>query len=184
MRPNLYWMLCWGGIAPAVMGVIFLFYCFKWEPVKYGSVEYPNWAHGIGFLMSFSSMMWIPGYALYYLATNSGTLKDVSWVLEGRGQLSCLNWCWFVSREWWRGSLQISSLTGVSWPVRPLTSTWWTSPAQGWWRTRAPSSPPTLLTRPMSSPASLSLKISFQIYYSCHNTIIISTCSCGDNINI
>lgn len=76
MRPNLYWMLCWGGIAPAVMGIIFLFYCFKWEPVKYGSVEYPNWAHGIGFLMSFSSMMWIPGYALYYLATNNGSLKD------------------------------------------------------------------------------------------------------------
>ena len=78
MRPNLYWMLCWGGVAPAVMGIIFLFYCFKWEPVKYGTVEYPKWAHGIGFLMSFSSMMWIPGYALYYLLTTSGTFKEVS----------------------------------------------------------------------------------------------------------
>ena len=78
MMPNKYWTLCWGGIAPAVMATIFLFYCVKWEPVKYGNVEYPQWAHYIGFVMSASSMMWIPGYALYYLATTTGTLKHVS----------------------------------------------------------------------------------------------------------
>ena len=155
MRPNLYWMLCWGGIAPAVMGIIFLFYCFKWEPVKYGSVEYPNWAHGIGFLMSFSSMMWIPGYALYYLATNNGSLKDVSCVLR-TGLTDVL---YLLFRNWWRASRRTSSPTGVSWPARPVTSTWWTSPPPDWWRTRAPSSLPTLLTRPMSSFLSLSLRI-------------------------
>ena len=47
-RPNLYWTLTWGAVAPAVMAVIFLFYCFRWEPVKYGTVEYPTWAHVIG----------------------------------------------------------------------------------------------------------------------------------------
>jgi hypothetical protein len=30
------------------MAIIFLFYCFQWEPVKYGTVGYPNWAHVIG----------------------------------------------------------------------------------------------------------------------------------------
>ena len=60
------------------MGVIFIFYCVQWEPVKYGSVEYPPWAHMIGFLMSASSMMWIPGYAIYWMYTTRGSLRDVS----------------------------------------------------------------------------------------------------------
>ena len=58
--------------------IIFLFYCIKWVPVKYGDVEYPMYAHIIGFGMSLSSMLWIPGYAIYYLATQRGSLRDVS----------------------------------------------------------------------------------------------------------
>ena len=40
--------MTWGIVAPLVMAIIFLFYCFQWEPVKYGTVAYPNWAHVIG----------------------------------------------------------------------------------------------------------------------------------------
>ena len=29
MLPNRYWVICWGVVAPLVMGVIFLFYCIK-----------------------------------------------------------------------------------------------------------------------------------------------------------
>ena len=29
MLPNKYWVVCWGVVAPLVMGVIFLFYCVK-----------------------------------------------------------------------------------------------------------------------------------------------------------
>jgi solute carrier family 6 GABA transporter-like protein 1 len=76
IKPGLYWIVCWAGVAPLVMLVIFLFYVVRWEPVKYGTVEYPPWAHGIGFLMSFSSMMWIPGYAIYYMLTTRGSFKD------------------------------------------------------------------------------------------------------------
>merc|ERR1719239_771898 len=75
-KPNLYWTLTWGVIAPLVMAVIFLFYCFRWEPVKYGTVEYPPWAHTIGFFMSLSSMVWIPGYAIYWMCTTRGSMKD------------------------------------------------------------------------------------------------------------
>lgn len=74
--PNMYWIVCWSAIAPGVMGVIFIFYCVQWEPVKYGTVEYPNWAHIIGFIMSFSSMIWIPGYALYWMYTTRGSIRD------------------------------------------------------------------------------------------------------------
>jgi hypothetical protein len=45
--------------------------------VKYGSVEYPFWAHCIGFIMSAASMLWIPGYAIYYLMTQRGSFRDV-----------------------------------------------------------------------------------------------------------
>jgi len=76
LRPNLYWRITWAVVAPLVMAVIFLFYCFKWEPVKYGTTEYPRWAHGVGFLMSLSSMIWIPGYAIYWMVTTRGSIKD------------------------------------------------------------------------------------------------------------
>ena len=100
-KPNMYWKLTWGIIAPLVMGVswrlkcrvcdtfemqlqcfcsfqfIFCFYVFSWKPVKYGDVEYPTWAHILGFIMSMSSMLWIPGYAIYYLATETGSFQEV-----------------------------------------------------------------------------------------------------------
>jgi len=75
-RPNNYWLITWGVIAPLVMLVIFFFYIIKFEPVKYGNVSYPTWAHVIGLLMSASSMLWIPGYAIYYLWTGEGTLAE------------------------------------------------------------------------------------------------------------
>ena len=47
-RPNAYWLATWGVVAPLVMAVIFLFYVYQFEPVKYGKIEYPSWAHIIG----------------------------------------------------------------------------------------------------------------------------------------
>jgi len=75
-KPNMYWKLTWGIIAPLVMGFIFCFYVFSWKPVKYGDVEYPTWAHILGFIMSMASMLWIPGYAIYYLATETGSFQE------------------------------------------------------------------------------------------------------------
>lgn len=54
--------------------------------MKYGKdYEYPIWAQIVGFCLSCSSMLWIPGYAIYYLMTSPGSLKQV--------KLGCLtNW--------------------------------------------------------------------------------------------
>jgi hypothetical protein len=50
-----------------------------WKPVKYGDdIEYPFYMHVMGFCMSLSSMIWIPGYAIYYLLTQRGSFRDVS----------------------------------------------------------------------------------------------------------
>ena len=47
--------------------------------MKYGTdYDYPKWAEGMGLCMSFASMVWVPLYAIYYLLTQPGTLKEVS----------------------------------------------------------------------------------------------------------
>ncbi|CAB4058288.1 SLC6A1 [Lepeophtheirus salmonis] len=75
-RPNFYWIATWGFVAPVVMASIFIFYLFRWSPVKYGDIQYPLSAHVIGFVMSLMSMLWIPGYAIYYMLNQRGNLKD------------------------------------------------------------------------------------------------------------
>lgn len=56
---------------------LFIFYFAKYEPIKYAKVySYPWWGEVLGFCISSSSMVMVPGYALYYLATSSGSLRE------------------------------------------------------------------------------------------------------------
>ena len=81
-KPNMFWFLCWKYFAPAVMLMVFVFYCISYTPVTYGhNYTYPKWAEILGLLMSFSSMIWVPGYALYYIFTQPGTIMEVSRLL-------------------------------------------------------------------------------------------------------
>ena len=57
---------------------VFLFYVIQYIPVSYGeNYQYPWWAEVIGIIISLSSMLWIPGYAVYYIITTPGTLREV-----------------------------------------------------------------------------------------------------------
>ena len=76
-KPNIFWYLCWKYFAPLVMFCVFIFYIVSFKPVKLGSYEYPGWAEGLGLCFSFASMMWVPGYAIYYLLTQPGTFMQV-----------------------------------------------------------------------------------------------------------
>lgn len=41
---------------------IFVFYFVKYEPIKYANTyEYPLWGEALGFAISGSSMIWVPG---------------------------------------------------------------------------------------------------------------------------
>lgn len=74
---NKFWYACWVVFAPAVMVAIFVFYVVQYEPLMYGtSYEYPLWAQGLGIAISFSSMIWIPAYAVYYMLKSKGTFKE------------------------------------------------------------------------------------------------------------
>ena len=62
------------------MQAVFIFYVISYQPVTYGKdYIYPDWAEGLGLCISFSSMVWVPAYAVYYLATQPGTVLQVGW---------------------------------------------------------------------------------------------------------
>uniref|UniRef100_V5I972 Transporter n=1 Tax=Anoplophora glabripennis TaxID=217634 RepID=V5I972_ANOGL len=74
IRPNRFWTICWKYLAPLTMGLIFIGQCLQYERLTYGDYEYPYWAEIIGLCISFSSMMWIPLYAIYYVISEPGTI--------------------------------------------------------------------------------------------------------------
>jgi len=41
-----------------------------------GDYHYPVWGEMLGFMISLSSMIWVPGYFVYYLLTTEGSLKE------------------------------------------------------------------------------------------------------------
>jgi solute carrier family 6 GABA transporter-like protein 1 len=72
-----YWLICWVVIAPAFMIFVFLFYFIKYTPITYGrDYSYPMWGEMMGFMISLSSMIWVPGYFVYYLLTTPGTFME------------------------------------------------------------------------------------------------------------
>ncbi|KAH0561633.1 sodium- and chloride-dependent GABA transporter 1-like [Cotesia glomerata] len=77
IRLNKFWYICWLVFAPVIMAFIFVFQCVQYKPLKYGSkYEYPTWAEVVGFCLSFSSMIWIPAYAIYYVLATPGSIKE------------------------------------------------------------------------------------------------------------
>ena len=49
-----------------------------YKPVTYDEYVYPAWAEIMGLLISGASMMWVPIYAVYYIATAPGnSLREV-----------------------------------------------------------------------------------------------------------
>jgi hypothetical protein len=55
-----------------------VFYFAKYTPIKYGDFyDYPPWGEALGFLISLSSMIWVPG-KIYIISgvksKNSGSI--------------------------------------------------------------------------------------------------------------
>lgn len=76
-RVNYYWFVCWVFLAPAFMVFLFAFYFVKYVPISMGDYRYPAWGEALGFMISLSSMLWVPGYAIYYFFTTRGTWQEV-----------------------------------------------------------------------------------------------------------
>lgn len=75
-KPFWFWKWCWALFAPLVMAGVFTFYIYSYSPVTFGSYTYPKWAEIMGLCISFSSMIWIIIYAIYFMITTPGSLSE------------------------------------------------------------------------------------------------------------
>lgn len=58
--------------------MIFVSQCVQYKRLTYGSdYSYPLWADIVGILISLSSMVWIPLYAIYYVFSGPGSILEV-----------------------------------------------------------------------------------------------------------
>ncbi|XP_056157585.1 sodium- and chloride-dependent GABA transporter 2-like [Lampris incognitus] len=76
-RPWPFFKLCWRYLTPAVCTGTFMFSLVCWSPLSLGKgLEAPGWATTLGWLLTFSSISLLPIWAIYALATASGTLPQ------------------------------------------------------------------------------------------------------------
>ena len=54
-----------------------MFYFVRYSPITMGDYHYPAWGEVLGFAISLSSMLWVPGYAIYYLLSTKGSWSEV-----------------------------------------------------------------------------------------------------------
>jgi len=59
---------------------VFVFSVVKYEPLVYMDYRYPAWGQGIGWLMALSSIIAIPGYAIYLFVVTPGTVRQVGYL--------------------------------------------------------------------------------------------------------
>ncbi|XP_019617655.1 PREDICTED: sodium- and chloride-dependent GABA transporter 1-like [Branchiostoma belcheri] len=78
-RPNPWFKICWLFLTPAVCLFTFFFSLVQYKRLKYVDYLYPVWGEVIGWFLGLSSMLVIPGYAIYKLAVTPGTLRERFW---------------------------------------------------------------------------------------------------------
>ena len=57
---------------------VFVFNLVTYSPLKFGDYEYPGWGQAIGWLMTVSSLIFIPAVMIYKLLKTTGTIKEVN----------------------------------------------------------------------------------------------------------
>ncbi|KAI6184597.1 Sodium-and chloride-dependent creatine transporter 1 [Aphelenchoides bicaudatus] len=74
--PNPVFPILWKYASPLVTLVMFFFCLIMYEPIKYpNGRDFPTWAMVFGFVLSSTSMVVIPAYAIYYLFLKRSNLS-------------------------------------------------------------------------------------------------------------
>lgn len=74
--PSFWWKMCWTVTTPAICVGIFIFYVVQYEPLVYMNYRYPWWGEVIGWCMTMSSVLVIPGYAIFIFIKTKGTWRE------------------------------------------------------------------------------------------------------------
>uniref|UniRef100_A0A3P8UAS2 Transporter n=1 Tax=Amphiprion percula TaxID=161767 RepID=A0A3P8UAS2_AMPPE len=93
MNTNPFFKICWLYLTP--LGS-FLCSLIEHQPLTFNRwYVYPDWAYVLGWLLALSSILLVPGCALYKLITGTGTLKQVGQLYTNRQQTR--HW---LTQEW------------------------------------------------------------------------------------
>ncbi|XP_014681693.1 PREDICTED: sodium- and chloride-dependent glycine transporter 1-like [Priapulus caudatus] len=72
--PYWYWKIVWKFVTPVVIMAIMMFTWMDFSPLEYGAYDYPPWADGLGWALSFTSCACIPIVAIYKIYHEHGSL--------------------------------------------------------------------------------------------------------------
>ncbi|XP_061073713.1 sodium- and chloride-dependent GABA transporter 2-like [Conger conger] len=76
-RPSLIFKLCWLYFTPLVTLGSFIFSVVKYQPLTFNRwYVYPDWAYVLGWLLTLSSVVLVPGWSLVKLSISTGTLRQ------------------------------------------------------------------------------------------------------------
>lgn len=76
--PGIYWRFCWKFAAPVFLLFIIVYGLLGYEPLRYEDYEYPMWANALGWCITGSSIIMIPGVAIYKILTTPGSVRKVN----------------------------------------------------------------------------------------------------------
>uniref|UniRef100_A0A673BX39 Transporter n=1 Tax=Sphaeramia orbicularis TaxID=375764 RepID=A0A673BX39_9TELE len=78
-NPLSVFRLCWKYLTPAVCTATFVFSLVRWSPLSLGKgLVAPAWATTLGWILTLSSVLLLPIWAIYAFVTTPGTLTQVT----------------------------------------------------------------------------------------------------------
>ena len=65
-----YWTVCWRYLTPAVLLALLILSWVNFGSVQYGEYKYPLWVQAMGYVITASTVIWIPIFASMEAAKN------------------------------------------------------------------------------------------------------------------
>ncbi|RUS72522.1 hypothetical protein EGW08_019718, partial [Elysia chlorotica] len=75
-KPGHYWHICWKFVAPIFIMFIIVFGLANYAPMEHDGYTYPMYANIIGWAIALSSILCIPGFAIFSILRAKGSLSD------------------------------------------------------------------------------------------------------------
>ncbi|XP_041350515.1 sodium-dependent serotonin transporter-like [Gigantopelta aegis] len=74
--PGVFIRVCWVVICPLALLALLVVTVYKYEKMTMGPYVYPDWSNWLGWCVSCSSMLCVPGFMIYWFITSKGNFKQ------------------------------------------------------------------------------------------------------------